>query len=215
MQKAGYLICVFASADGYEAQLPDFVDFYTLKKLNPTGKNPFRDYKLIAEIEKNIVDSKVDLMFSFTPKGNIYGALAARRANIICVPTVNGLGRIFNSGGILKTIVIYLYRRSFKNIGLVFFQNSEDLQLFIDRKIVRFDQAEIVAGSGVNLSVFKPRGKIIEKGNPLILTYAGRLLPEKGVFDYIHAVQQIKDRSECTFQLVGKHPDNHSSGYLQ
>ncbi|MEM8584495.1 MAG: glycosyltransferase family 4 protein [Bacteroidota bacterium] len=201
---AKYELIVMASNDGYETKIPEKVHFIPLKNLKPTGKNPWTDYRLISEIEHHLKSNRVDLLLTFTPKANIYGCLSARRAHTLCIPTVNGLGRVFNTESILKSIVLRLYKLAFNKLQIVIFQNQDDADFFSQKGIVSKDQIHRIAGSGVNLSIFQPKAEDEPAKDTIILTYAGRLLPEKGVFDYIKAVRRIADRSNCKFQLVGR-----------
>src|SRR5690606_24159230 len=95
-------------------------------------------------------------ILSYTIKNNLFGAMAARRLAIPFLPNVTGLGTAFLSGGLLQRVAEMLYRRAFARVPCVFFQNEEDRDLFLSRRLVRPEQVRLLPGSGVDLDHFAP-----------------------------------------------------------
>jgi glycosyltransferase involved in cell wall biosynthesis len=92
-----------------------------------------------------------------------------------------------------------------KNAGTVFFQNPDDLDLFVKRGIVRAGQARALPGSGVDLERFATAPlPEREDGIPFRFLLIARMLWDKGVGEYVEAARQLKSEGravEC--QLLG------------
>jgi glycosyltransferase involved in cell wall biosynthesis len=117
------------------------------------------------------------------------------------LPNVSGLGTAFIRGGPLQMIVTRLYRAGFRRASVVFFQNVEDRQLFVGRRIVRPDQARVLPGSGVDLERFRPAP--LAAGAPVFL-FIGRLLRDKGVIEFVEAARSLRSEfPDARFQLLG------------
>ena len=71
------------------------------------------------------------------------------------MPNISGLGTAFMRRGPLQRLVDRLYRVGFRRAPVVFFQNADDRDLFVERRIVRPDQARLLPGSGVDLERFR------------------------------------------------------------
>jgi len=111
--------------------------------------------------------------------------------NVPFLPNVTGLGTTFLSGSLLQTVTEQLYRRSFSKLSTVFLQNEDDRDLFLERSLVRPDQAQILPGSGIDLVHFAPTAMPPTGGAPIFLMIA-RLLRDKGVMEFVDAARQIK-----------------------
>lgn len=177
------------------------------------GLNPWHDYKTYLEIKKHLAEIKPDKIFVYQAKTIIYGALAARRMGITEVyPLVAGLGSIFRGEGLknklLKTILGVQYRFAFRFCKTVFFQNNDDLQLFVSAGIIQSEKTVIINGSGVNLEKFTPQ-PLPEK--PAFL-YIGRLLKDKGIVEYLEACKAVKkEYPHVRCLLVGPFDTNPSA----
>ena len=86
---------------------------------------------------------------------------------------------------------------------IVFFQNQDDRDLFLGRKLVRADQARLLPGSGIDLARFTAAEMPSADAPPVFLMIA-RLLRDKGVIEFVEAARLIKARyPEARFQLLG------------
>jgi glycosyltransferase involved in cell wall biosynthesis len=137
----------------------------------------------------------------FTIKPNIYGCLAAARAGIPAIANISGLGTVFIRRGPLLALVTRLYRRALRRAAVVFFQNPDDRQLFLENRLVRPGQARLLPGSGVDLDRFRPVP--LPDGRP-IFVFIGRLLGDKGVRELVAAARRVRaKRADVTIQLLG------------
>ena len=170
--------------------------------IDRSGVNPLRDAALVFTYRRMLARVRPAAYLSFTIKPNIYGAIAARIAGVPSIPNVSGLGTAFLGSGQMARFVSALYRIAFRRCAVVFFQNPDDRDLFIARRIVRPAQARLLPGSGIDLDRFTP-ADAIDPANPTFL-FIGRLLGDKGVREYAEAARLVRDRlPEVTCQILG------------
>ena len=182
-------------------------------EIDRAGLNPFTDLRLLLKYRALLQRIRPAAYLSYTIKPNIYGALAAASLGIPALPNVSGLGTAFIRGGGLQALVTRLYRIGFARAPVVFFQNQEDRALFIDRRIVKPSQAQVLPGSGVDLDFFLPAP--LPNGHPTFL-FIGRLLRDKGVVEFVEAARVLRaDYPEARFQLLGAVDKGNRTGIGQ
>lgn len=201
----GHKVTILGPADGAEAQLEAAGCRFMPLDMNVKGLSPRDDHALMRRFRRIFTAERPDLVLSYTIKNNIFGAMAARRLGIPFLPNVTGLGTAFLSGGLLQRVAEMLYRRAFARVPCVFFQNEEDRDLFLARRLVRPEQVRLLPGSGVDLEYFVPAPVPTEtsEARPSFLMIA-RLLRDKGVVEYVEAARIIRARRpDIRFRLLG------------
>jgi glycosyltransferase involved in cell wall biosynthesis len=180
-------------------------------EMDRSGMNPFADASLIVRYFRLLRDLRPSAYLSFTIKPNIYGALAAKLAGVPAIPNVSGLGTAFISGGLLASFVGALYRLAFAKCDVVFFQNPDDRDLFVARRIVSFERTRLLPGSGIDLDRFAPAAPLAD--GPPVFLFVGRLLADKGVREFVEAAQLTRARHrDARFQILGGlDPDNRTA----
>jgi glycosyltransferase involved in cell wall biosynthesis len=199
----GHRVTVLAPHDDSVATLEGLGCKVLPLEMSVKGLNPLQEVKLIARKRKVFRAERPDTIFSYTIKNNIFGALAARPLGIPFIPNVTGLGTAFLSGGFLQRIAEGLYRHAFRNLGVIFFQNEDDRDLFLERRLVTAQQARLLPGSGIDLTQFAATDYPPESDAPVFLMIA-RLLRDKGVIEYVEAARKVKaEHPRARFQLLG------------
>ena len=165
------------------------------------GMNPIKEIALIRQYKKLIKTVSPDIVFAYTIKPNIYGAIASRSAKIPCVANITGLGTAVENGGIVQKITVGLYKYAFTKIQKVYFQNTENMQFFVDHKIA-LDKHDLLPGSGVNLQRFIPME--YPNSNQTEFAFISRIMKEKGVDQYLEAAEYIRKKyPETVFHVCG------------
>ena len=199
----GHTITVLAPSDGSVADLEQIGCRFTPLEMSVKGLNPAQAICLQHRLKSIFQEEQPDAILSFTIKNNIFGARAARVVGAPFVPNVTGLGTAFLSSKLLQTVTEQLYRGSFAALPVVFFQNEDDRDLFLDRRLVRADQARLLPGSGIDLKRFAPVPMPEPEESPVFLMIA-RLLRDKGVLEFVEAARRVKSRHpRARFQLLG------------
>ena len=171
--------------------------------LDRRGLTPKEDFKLWRKYRQIMREIRPDIVLTFTIKPNIYGIRAAAKYGIPGMPTMTGLGTSIQKRGCLQKTVFFLYRHTFRKVPKAFFQNSTNAELFRLLDMIRPEQIVQVAGSGVNLETH-PFEPYPEPEKPTRFLFIGRLMQEKGIFEYLEAARRIRAVSpEVRFGILG------------
>ena len=200
----GDQVLAVAAADGVEGELlENDVQFIPIAMDSKT-KNPFKDLLLILRLVKLYKKVKPDIILHFTIKPNIYGSLAAGFLKIPCIDNITGLGNVFLNDGLVNNIVVLLYKIAVARAAKVFFQNSEDMRLFLKQGIAIKEKSDLLPGSGIDIEKFSPREEPAERSHTTFLL-AARMIWEKGIKEYVEAAELIKkDYPDVVFQIAGE-----------
>lgn len=179
---------------------------YLSLPMRRTGKNPFHDVYSLISFVKLFRRMKPNVVLSYTIKPSIYGSMGASVANVNMISSmITGLGTSFSSATpaeiFLRQVVKLLYRTGLRRNHVVFFQNQDDLRLFLNDGIVGHDNnPTLINGSGVDLDYYDVRPL---PAMPRFLLVA-RLIREKGVLEYAEAARVIRSRHpQAEFMLAG------------
>lgn len=173
--------------------------------INRKSLNPFKEIKTIQNIYKVIKPLNLDILQNFTAKPNIYGSIVGSLSNIpMVINTITGLGSFFISKSIksiiVRKILEQLYRFSNKKASYVIFQNNDDMQLFIEKKLVKKEKAILIKSSGIDTSFFKPSNIAVNKNIKVLMI--ARAIWHKGVKEYYEAAKILENKN-IDFIYVG------------
>jgi glycosyltransferase involved in cell wall biosynthesis len=203
LQQAGYQVVALAPRDEYSARFAELGVEYRAIEIDQQGASPARDLALLARYYKALREIRPVAYLGYTAKPNIYGSLAAHALGIPVINNVAGLGTAFIKKGLLTRIVSGLYRLAFRRSATVFFQNRDDLDMFVAAGTVRPDQAKLLPGSGINLTEFTP-APARPAGAPFTFLLIARLLWDKGVREYVEAARLVRaEAPDSRFHLLG------------
>lgn len=206
------VIAFGAGGDGYEEKLREQGVEFRAIPIAPRGLSPLADLLLLVRLTREFRRERPDVVHCFTIKPAIYGTLAAWLCGVpVRVVTVTGLGHAFTSAGKwLARLVRGLYRAALAHAHRVYFQNSEDQELFARAGLVSRAKARLVAGSGIDVQKFAPVPLPSERGVPPRFLMISRLIREKGVVEFAQAAALVRRRyPQVEFALLGgKDPRN-------
>jgi glycosyltransferase involved in cell wall biosynthesis len=192
----GHEVVAVAPYDSYAPQLDAFGCRYVPLRMANQGVNPVQDAWLIWRFLKLFHDEKPDVFLGYTVKPNVYGSFVANLVGVPVVNNITGLGAVFIRESWVTRLVCTLYRHALSHSHKVFFQNSDDQRLFIEKGMVKPDISDLLPGSGVDLQRFSyvplVSGKDRKKRFRFLLI--ARMLRDKGVGEYVAAAKIIRDR---------------------
>lgn len=185
--------------------------------LDRKGLNPVRDLATLLSLRAFFRRERPDLLFAYTIKPVIYGALASalaghparERRNLM----ITGLGYTFEADTpakrLLRLLSRLLYRAAFRCSGRVFFQNRDDREVFEHLSIMPPSIAvKQSKGTGVDTAHFSTAPP--PRGDPVFL-YLGRLIEAKGLRELAAAARAVKRaRPRVRFRILG--PAEHGPG---
>jgi hypothetical protein len=151
---AGYTVIAVAPRDQYSERLVELGCQYIHIPIDNKGTHPGRDMMLLLRYLWLMYREQPALYLGYTVKPNVYGSLAAHALGIPVINNIAGLGNAFVNNSWLTRLVKFLYKISLSRSAKVFFQNKDDMKLFLDEDIVRSENAAVVPGSGVDLAYF-------------------------------------------------------------
>ena len=171
-------------------------------------KTFFLIWKLFRKIKPNIVHL-------VTIRPYLYGGIVSRLTGIKClVSAVSGLGTLFIHNNLksrfLRLLLYPIYRLAFNHSNQkIILQNNEDKKLLVNWGVLHKSKIQLINGSGVRLENFLNLDE--PNGIPLI-SFAGRLLKDKGVYDFVSAARLFKERGiKAQFYLIGDLDVNNPS----
>ena len=166
--------------------------------INRRGMNPIQDLGLFKSYWKLLKEIKPDVVLTYTIKPNIYGGFCCRLQKVPYIVNITGLGTTFERGGMLKKMVVTMYKAALKKADCVFFQNDRNKQIFEENGIFG-KKARRVNGSGVNVEKFTYK-EYPGREKPKFL-FVGRLMKEKGIEEYLYCAKKYANRAE--FDIIG------------
>ena len=158
------------------------------------GTNPLRDLSLIRAYDRLMVTYRPDIILTYTIKPNVYGGWCAARRHIPYIATVTGLGSAFRREGMVRRLIVTMYRMGLKKASCVFFQNEANRDIFGEYGILRGGiRNRVVSGSGVDLEHHTPAPYPGHSDDIVRFLYVGRLMREKGTMEYIAAARRLHE----------------------
>lgn len=202
LKKDGHEVIALAPADNYSGKLnSQGIGFHDIS-MNQKGTNPLEDILLTGKYISTFKKLKPDLVLSYTIKPNVYAGIACGILKIPIINNVSGLGTLFIRKSLASTIAKFLYRAAFKRSSFIFFQNTDDRDIFLQLKLVHANKVEVIPGSGVNVKKFNCT-RTSNKGQKIL--FVGRIIGDKGIRELISAADKLSaNHSGLEFNLVGE-----------
>ncbi|MEG0107644.1 MAG: glycosyltransferase family 4 protein, partial [Lachnospiraceae bacterium] len=189
--------------------------------LDRGGINPLADLWCVFKITRLLKQLNPDVVLCRAVKPTIYGSIAARLAGVARrVSILEGLGYAFTDlpqgfelkQFVLKKIQIFLYRISLPFVHELIFLNNDDPVDLLNRHRLHVSSYKILGGIGLDLNNFKFHPAPLK---PVRFIFIGRLLAEKGVFEYVVAAKKVKNKyPDVEFVVLGS-LDKRNPGALK
>jgi glycosyltransferase involved in cell wall biosynthesis len=171
------------------------------------GINPFSEARSLLSLWSLFRKLKPDIVHLVTIKPYLYGGIIARLTKVPClVSAISGLGTLFIQNDFksrfLRFMLYQIYKFAFGHHNQkVIFQNQHDAKVLIKWGVLNQEKVLLIRGSGVNLDNFT---HLDEPNDIVTVCFAGRLLREKGVYEYVSAARLLNQRKiKANFLLVG------------
>jgi N,N'-diacetylbacillosaminyl-diphospho-undecaprenol alpha-1,3-N-acetylgalactosaminyltransferase len=177
--------------------------------INRKSLNLFFEIKNIFNIYRAVQSENIDILHTFTMKPNIYGSFISffSKRKVIC--SITGLGSFYIDTNlkskIIKFITKTLYKIASIKASYFIFQNEDDKNFFLNENIITKDKSILIRGSGIDTKEFNPKNidneivkeiksslKIIKEN--LVITMIARIIKQKGVLEFIKAIDLIKNK---------------------
>lgn len=166
--------------------------------------NPLKVTSYIYNLYKALKKIKPDVCLTFSIRPAIWGNIITRRLHIPTITNITGTGPLFESQSMAYRIARILYQTALRKTRKVFFQNNDDMNLFVKKKFVKSSVAERIPGSGVDYNKFSPAGIRTRENGSFTFLFIGRLIKDKGIFEYINAARITRKKyPHANFNIIG------------
>ncbi len=166
-------------------------------------QNPLDIFTYMRNIKKALKQTGARVCLTFTIRPAIWGNVVTRHLNIPTITNITGIGPLFARNNIAYRAARTLYKFVLQKTALIFFQNYDDMNIFLEKKFVKPGRAERIPGSGIDHEYYRPlaRRKTDDK---FIFLFISRLVKDKGITEYVEAARLIiKELPGAEFRVLG------------
>lgn len=166
-------------------------------------QNPISVLKYIFRLRKVLKEINPDIFLPFTIRPVLYGNLAASSLNIDTITNITGIGPLFTNSGLSYTVARTIYPFALRKTKKIFFQNFDDMEIFINKEFAPREICERLPGSGVNYKHYAPIAAT-NKEEAFSFVFISRLVKDKGIGEYVEAARIMRKKySEIKFKVIG------------
>lgn len=211
----GYTVHAFSS-DSDKAELAKIAQLGAIPihyELSRGGLNPYEDLSNTISLYQKIKKIQPDIVLSYFIKPVIYGTLAAKLAKVPKkIAMIEGLGFAFTEqpegcskkAKILQRVQVALFKLALPLANKIIFLNSDDVKDLLHSNSIPVRHYEVLGGIGLKLDDY-PYQPVNPRNNETNFLFIGRLLKEKGIFDFIEAAKIVKQQYPKTkFTVLGR-----------
>ena len=172
------------------------------------GINPKTDFGLFQNYRKMMKEVNPDLVITYTIKPNIYGGIAARLAGKQYAVNITGLGTAFENAGLIRAVVVNLYKIALKRAKVIFFENSSNRDELLSFGCCKKEKTVVLNGAGVNTEYYNykpyPHNDVVK------FLFVGRVMKEKGIDELFAAMQRlVVEGQKCFLDVVGPFEEDY------
>lgn len=208
LRSCGFEVLAVSPSDRHVSRLAERGLRHVDWAMDAASRRPWDELLAVRRLGRLLREFDADIVFTYTPKANIYAGLALRGTTRTFVPNVSGLGYAFVKRNPLAWLVKSLYRLSFSGAHRVFFQNETDRDLFVRADLVKPGLTARLPGSGVDLSRFAQSPLPLDSRR--VLLFVGRMLADKGVLDLVEVARRLRTRrTDFEIRLLGPTDPTH------
>jgi len=172
------------------------------------GINPKKDFRLLKAYKRMMKGIDPDLVITYTIKPNIYGGIASRLAHKSYAVNITGLGTAFEKPGLVRGLVVNLYKYALKKAKVVFFENCGNRDELISFGCCEKKKTVVLNGAGVNIDTYcylpYPHNGVVK------FLFVGRVMKEKGIVELFDAMKRLNaEGRKCLLDVVGPFEDDY------
>jgi len=200
--KEGYDVTILTHTNSFVSQV-EKTGLHVIN-IGSGNLNPWKVLKYIFNLYSALKKIQPDVCLTFSIRPAIWGNFITRHLNIPTITNITGVGPLFISKNLAYRIARSIYRHALQKTKKVFFQNFDDMNLFLQKKFVRKEIAERVPGSGVDYQKFSPMAIAKTGEENFIFLFIGRLIKDKGIFEFVEAARMIRKKfPNILFNVIG------------
>lgn len=205
LTQSGFDVFVLAPRDRYTTHFEDLpgVQFTALEQFDNKRISVLQDFRLYKELKKHYKRIRPHLIFHYTIKANIFGAIAAGHSGYPSVSVITGLGYAFLQNSLLQKVAKILYRFSLRYAAEVWFLNKDDQEVFISHQLISNSKSFLLPGEGIDTEAFYP-APYAGDHQPITCLLVGRIMKHKGIYEFVEAARILQQKGiPIRCQLLG------------
>lgn len=172
------------------------------------GTNPIRDYSLMRLYKQELKRIRPDLVITYTIKPNVYGGIVCRQLKIPYAANITGLGTAFEGSGVLRNVATVLNKTALKKAKVVFFENTENRDAFVNAGIVTKEKSHVLHGAGVDVNHFSYQQ--YPDNQEFRFLFIGRVMKEKGVDELLQSMKRlVTEGNQCSLDILGYYEEDY------
>jgi glycosyltransferase involved in cell wall biosynthesis len=196
-RQAGYEILVATHVEHHAARIEKEGFKLIPIRFRRGMQQPMHELAMFLELVRLYRRERPDIVHHVSVKLVAYGSVAARIAGVPAVVNAfTGLGYTFTAetrrARLIRSVLIRILKFGLAHPhSIAIFQNESDGEDLVRAGLMTRSHAVIIRGAGVNVSEFTLQPE--PEGVPIVLL-ASRMLWDKGVGDFVNAVQLLKQQ---------------------
>jgi glycosyltransferase involved in cell wall biosynthesis len=176
---------------------------FNIVDVKSSNQHPLEVVNYIGKLHEALKSIKPVIVLTFTIRPAIWGNFVTRKLKIPTISNITGIGPLFQSNHMSYKVARNLYKHALKKTAHVFFQNNDDMSLFINNKFVKKNKVQRIPGSGVDHEYYKPI-EMEREDNDFRFLFIGRLVKDKGIMEYVEAAKKLNlELPRAEFQVIG------------
>lgn len=183
--------------------VPEGVTFIPVA-MGRTSTSPLNDLRYFLALWRIYGRVKPHYCFHYTIKPNIYGSIVAYLQGAECsTAMIAGLGYVFNNKSVSARIARLLYRIGLKFTDYLFVLNEGNREVILRKSLCSEKKIKLLpGGEGINTQKYPFYGN--SPVTPVIFSFVGRVLYDKGYAEYVAAAEIVKERyPDAIFEIWG------------
>ena len=204
--KSNFKITSICPLDEYRNNIVDSYHDAIDWKIDRTKLLDIRGILELRNFIKNFKHNEIVHIFTIKSLYLFIFASLFYKKNFKVIVSITGLGFLFADtllAKILRNITKPIIRMKINNsIDIIIFQNQDNLSRFVNYSKYK-NKSKIISGSGLNTKEFKTKDSFNKN---IKIIFVGRLMREKGIYEYLDIAEKFKGRDNLKFYIAGK-PD--------
>lgn len=202
LQKTGYEIIIFTTGNEENIQIANSMGMKVID-IGSSKMNPMYILKYMINLRSEFIKFKPEVCLTFTIRPAIWGNVVTRLLGIPTITTIAGIGPLFEKKSIAYSFARLLYKFVLSKTAKIFFQNDDDMQLFLQNKFATAERVVAVPGSGVDYQYFSPIEKTTND-NKFKFLFISRLVKDKGIMEFLECTELLrKEFDNLEFTVIG------------
>lgn len=206
--KKNFNVIIISGRDKFSDKIKKISNTYFVN-LDNRSTSIIKNLKEIVLLRKFLLLFPNAIILNFTNKSIIIGTISVFFSKLKIINVVTGLGNAFLQKNLInKFLIKLLYVLVNLRSNLIIVQNKYDA-IYFKNKLFAKNKVKLIYGSGVNFSKLIPKKR--KKTNKKIFLYFGRILREKGIFNFLEAAHYFRDNKNMIFKIVGDYDKKNFS----